>query len=88
MAFKKQIDIPLILVGGMRSPGVAAKLVTDGVADYISMCRPLIREPDLIRRWQAGDLRKAECKSDNLCFQPGIDGDGIYCVTRVREKKE
>jgi 2,4-dienoyl-CoA reductase-like NADH-dependent reductase (Old Yellow Enzyme family) len=86
-AFKKQIKIPLILVGGNRSFEVAEELVEEGSADYISMCRPFIREPDLISRWQAGDLRKAECKSDNLCFMPALEGKGIYCVTREREKK-
>lgn len=84
-AFKKKIRIPLILVGGIRSVEVAEKLVADGSADYIAMCRPLIREPDLVQRWQAGDTRRAECKSDNLCFEPGREGRGIYCVTRERE---
>jgi len=86
-AFKKQIKIPLILVGGNRSIEVAEQLIGEGTADYISMSRPFIREPDLISRWKAGDRRKAECKSDNLCFEPGRDGKGIYCVTREREKK-
>ena len=56
-AFKKAINIPLILVGGIRSFEVAEQLVTEGTADYISMSRPFIREPDLINRWQAGDRR-------------------------------
>jgi 2,4-dienoyl-CoA reductase-like NADH-dependent reductase (Old Yellow Enzyme family) len=86
IAFKKNIRIPLILVGGIRSVEVAEKLVADGSADYIAMCRPLIREPDLVQRWKAGDRRRAECKSDNLCFEPGREGRGIYCVTREREK--
>jgi 2,4-dienoyl-CoA reductase-like NADH-dependent reductase (Old Yellow Enzyme family) len=86
-AMKKEIGIPLILVGGMRSFEVAEKLVQDGTADYISMSRPLIREPDLINRWKAGDRRRAECRSDNLCFKPGLDGEGIYCVVQKREKK-
>ena len=85
-AFRKAVSIPLILVGGIRSFEVAERLVDDGMADYISMCRPFIREPDLINRWKAGDRRKAECKSDNLCFNPGLEGKGIYCVTREREK--
>jgi 2,4-dienoyl-CoA reductase-like NADH-dependent reductase (Old Yellow Enzyme family) len=84
--FRKAVSIPLILVGGIRSFEVAERLVDDGMADYISMCRPFIREPDLINRWKAGDHRKAECKSDNLCFKPGLEGKGIYCVTREREK--
>jgi 2,4-dienoyl-CoA reductase-like NADH-dependent reductase (Old Yellow Enzyme family) len=86
-AIKKEVDIPLILVGGIRSFEVAEKLVQDGTADYISMSRPLIREPDLINRWKAGDRRRAECRSDSLCFKPGLDGEGIFCVVKSREKK-
>lgn len=86
IALKKKIRIPLILVGGIRSVEVAEKLVADGSADYIAMCRPLIREPDLVQRWKSGDTRRAECKSDNLCFEPGREGRGIYCVTQEREK--
>ena len=82
--FKSKIKIPLILVGGLRSFDVADKIIADGMADYIAMSRPLIREPDLINRWEKGDLRKAECNSDNLCFRPGFEGKGIYCVTKER----
>ena len=85
-AFKKAIDIPLILVGGIRSFEVAEQLVTEGTADYISLSRPFIWEPDLIKRWQAGDRRKAACTSDNRCFQPALKGEGIYCVTRKRKQ--
>jgi 2,4-dienoyl-CoA reductase-like NADH-dependent reductase (Old Yellow Enzyme family) len=87
-AFRKAIRIPLILVGGNRSFEIVERLVDDGLADYISMSRPFIREPDLINRWKAGDRRRAECKSDNLCFKPAFEGDGIYCVAREREKNK
>ncbi|MBU1234336.1 MAG: NADH:flavin oxidoreductase [Proteobacteria bacterium] len=86
--FKKEISTPLILVGGLRSFEVADKIITEGIADYISMSRPFIREPDLINRWEKGDLRKADCKSDNLCFNPGFEGKGIYCVTREIEENK
>lgn len=86
--FKRNIQTPLILVGGLRSFTVADRIVAEGIADYISMSRPLIREPDLINRWKNGDLRKAECKSDNLCFNPGFEGHGVYCVTRELEKNK
>jgi len=82
--FKEKLQIPLILVGGIRSFGVAEGLVQKGVADYISLSRPLIREPDLVRRWMEGDRQRAACISDNLCFGPGRKGEGVYCVT---EKK-
>ncbi|MGO9017193.1 MAG: NADH:flavin oxidoreductase [Syntrophobacteraceae bacterium] len=86
-AFRKATSIPLILVGGIRSFEVADRLVQDGLADYISMSRPFIREPDLIKRWKEGDRRRADCQSDNLCFKPGIEGEGIYCVVAKREKE-
>jgi len=85
-ALRRQTDVPIILVGGNRSFHVAERLVEEGVADYISMSRPLIREPDLINRWKSGDLKKAACVSDNMCFQPGMEGKGIYCVTEERER--
>lgn len=86
-AFKAEVDVPLILVGGNRSFQVAERMVNDGVADYISLCRPLIREPDLINRWKSGDLSRATCVSDNMCFVPARKGEGIYCLTEEREKK-
>jgi 2,4-dienoyl-CoA reductase-like NADH-dependent reductase (Old Yellow Enzyme family) len=78
--YKSTISVPLLLVGGIRSLEVAEKLVTDGLTDYISLSRPLIREPALINRWKGGDLKKARCVSDNQCFAPAMKGDGLYCV--------
>ena len=86
-AFRKAIHLPLILVGGIRSFEVAERLVDDGLADYIAMSRPFIREPDLIKRWRPGDRRRAECKSDNLCFKPAFAGQGIYCLTAGKRGK-
>lgn len=40
----------------------------------------IIWEPDLIKRWKSGDIREADCVSDNACFQPGIQGKGVQCV--------
>jgi 2,4-dienoyl-CoA reductase-like NADH-dependent reductase (Old Yellow Enzyme family) len=83
-AFRKAIHIPLILVGGIRSLEVSERLIGGGQADYISMSRPFIREPGLVDRWKSGDLRRAGCVSDNLCFKPGFEGQGILCVTEQR----
>ncbi|MFH2046469.1 MAG: NADH:flavin oxidoreductase [Pseudomonadota bacterium] len=80
-AFREKISVPLILVGGNRSYQMADKIITEGAVDYISMCRPLIREPDLINRWKSGDIAKSACISDNKCFRPALIGKGLYCVT-------
>lgn len=83
---RPRVNTPLILVGGIRSCETAARLIQAGVTDYIAMSRPLIAEPDLIRRWQAGDPRQSICRSDNQCFRPALSGQGIYCVTARRQQ--
>lgn len=79
--FKEKINVPLILVGGNRSYSVAERLISQGTADYISMARPLIREPGLINRWKSGNLAPSACVSDNQCFKGIQAGLGVYCVT-------
>jgi len=84
--YKEKINAPLILVGGIRSYEVAEKLVGDGITDYISLSRPLIREPDLVKRWSVGDTKKADCISDNRCIGAAVQGKGAYCVCVHGEK--
>lgn len=77
--YRERIHVPLILVGGIRSYDVAKELVEDGLADYVALSRPLIREPALVARWRSGDTRKSECGSCNACFGPIRRGEGFYC---------
>ena len=86
MLYKQKVTIPLILVGGIRSYEVADKLVKSDTTDYISMSRPLICEPGLVKRWKEGDRRKAECISCNSCFGPPSEGKGFYCVTIAKKR--
>ncbi|MCF8057234.1 MAG: NADH:flavin oxidoreductase [Desulfocapsa sp.] len=85
LQIKNAVSCPVMVVGGMRSYDVAENAVAEEGLDYISMARPLIREPDLPNRWQSGDRSPATCISCNGCFMPGIKEGGIYCVA---EKKK
>ncbi len=67
--FRKVIDVPLMLVAGLRSFGLMEKLVQTGEIDMVSLCRPLIREPDLINKWKQGNLKKSDCISCNGCLK-------------------
>ena len=82
--YKEKVHVPLMLVGGIRSYGVAEMLAEGGIADYLALCRPLIREPGLINRWRSGDTGKATCVSDNGCFTPARAGRGLFCVVEQR----
>ena len=77
---KAAVSSPVIAVGGFRSFDVAEKAVAANGVDGIALCRPLIREPDLPARWQAGDRHPAECISCNGCYKPAFEEGGIYCV--------
>lgn len=87
-ALKTKINAPVILVGGIRSYLMAERLVVEGVADYISLCRPLIREPRLVERWRSGDLRKAACISCNGCLGAAGSEKGLYCTEERKAKAE
>ncbi len=88
--FKKEIKIPLILVGGFLSFNIAQDVVTSGLTDYIALSRPLIREPQLIKRWAAGDTKKATCLSCNKCFATLAMEEALHCAVekKKRQKRE
>ena len=65
--FREVIDVPLMLVGGMRTPALMERLLEANETDMISLCRPFIREPDLVNRWKQGSRTKADCISCNGC---------------------
>jgi len=79
---------PIILMGGVRNPLAAEKILKEKTADFIAMCRPLIYEPDLPNRWKSGDTSPALCISCNACL--GVTrASNTYCVTKkkLEEKK-
>jgi len=65
-ALKRAVTVPVMLVSGVRRLETAQSIVDSGDADLVSMSRPLIREPDLIARWQKGDSSSSDCVS---CFR-------------------
>ena len=89
---KKKVSCPIILVGGIRSYRAVNHILKTGAADLVSMSRPLIREPGLIRQWKEGDRKKAKCISCNQCFGAARSPEGVYCVVerlaKTRKKKQ
>lgn len=77
-AMREAVDIPLILVGGLRSWQCVETLLQRGDVDLVSMARPLIREPGLANRWREGDRRRATCISCNLCLDAALE-EGLAC---------
>jgi 2,4-dienoyl-CoA reductase-like NADH-dependent reductase (Old Yellow Enzyme family) len=73
-AAKSAVDIPVILVGGLRSTRVMDDVVRSGDADFLAMARPFVREPDLPNKIIGGRRGPVDCVSCNICFlHEGID---------------
>jgi 2,4-dienoyl-CoA reductase-like NADH-dependent reductase (Old Yellow Enzyme family) len=68
-AFKQRLPIPVISVHGYRTFATMDELVDNGTVDMISLCRPLIREPDLVEQFRNGKKETADCISCNLCVK-------------------
>ena len=57
---------PVSLVNGIRKLNTMQTLVDRGITDMISMSRPLIREPDVVKKLQAGQT-EVECIRCDAC---------------------
>lgn len=77
-AAKQVADLPVMLVGGMRSRAVMEEVLASGDADFISMCRPLINDPAFPSKLKTGELVRSGCISANNCWAREM-GEGIAC---------
>ena len=81
-ALKEKTNATVILVGGFRSFSKIERVLNSKGADFVSMSRPLIRQPDLPILWQSGEgPDKAECISCNACLPIRI---ALACRAKVQ----
>jgi 2,4-dienoyl-CoA reductase-like NADH-dependent reductase (Old Yellow Enzyme family) len=73
---KSAVRVPVFGLGGIRSLAVAEALVRDGRVDLVSMSRPFIRDPHLVKNFREGRVAISECISCNKC----MNLRGIRCA--------
>jgi 2,4-dienoyl-CoA reductase-like NADH-dependent reductase (Old Yellow Enzyme family) len=71
-------QLPLSLVGGLRSPQLMEEIITAGWVDFVSLARPFICEPDLVATIQAGRWDPVSCTSCERC-RTGFAQEGLRC---------
>ena len=76
--FRAALDLPLIYLGGVNRRETVDLVLGEEGFDFVAMGRALLREPDLIRRWEKGDTREGLCVHCNKCM-PTIYS-GTRCV--------
>jgi len=75
--FRDSVKTPIVLLGGVNQLETARSALNEGFA-FVAMGRALLREPDLLRRWQSGDTADGLCIHCNKCM-PTIYR-GTHCV--------
>jgi 2,4-dienoyl-CoA reductase-like NADH-dependent reductase (Old Yellow Enzyme family) len=65
-------------VNGLRSRAAMEEVLETGAADFVALCRPLIREPELPNRLRADPDAVAECRTCDRCWPEKL-GEGVRC---------
>lgn len=79
-------DIDIGVVGGFRTVEQIETCLRDTKIAFISLCRPLLRQPDLLKLWKDGSTEPALCISCSRCFGDK-DADCIF-NRRARGEEE
>ena len=77
--FRKRVNIPIILVGGIRAVEMIERLLAEEKVDYVAMCRPFIREPHLVKRWKSGDRAPSTCQTCGRGLLKAFRGHKVQC---------
>lgn len=64
---KQNTSVPIAIVGGIYNKSCAQRCLDEGI-DIISMSRPLISEPNLIRQWKEENEETSRCLRCGQCF--------------------
>ncbi|MCI8420812.1 MAG: NADH:flavin oxidoreductase [Clostridia bacterium] len=85
MAIKDNVDIDLILVGGVAKLDDMQKAVDSGIG-AVSMCRPFICEPNLAKKLKEGKVAQSRCVMCNYCGLV-IEKESTKCLLGIIKNK-
>jgi 2,4-dienoyl-CoA reductase-like NADH-dependent reductase (Old Yellow Enzyme family) len=64
---RKHVNIPVIVVGGITSLDSIKTIISEQKADFVSMSRPFIIEPTIVKKFKEGTQTKSKCIACNYC---------------------
>ncbi len=65
---KNSVDIPVIVVGGIRDFKTIDQIIRSNMSDYVAMSRPFLIEPDIVSSFKAQQVASSGCVSCGLCM--------------------
>jgi 2,4-dienoyl-CoA reductase-like NADH-dependent reductase (Old Yellow Enzyme family) len=81
---RRQVGIPVLCTGGFQSASYVRRIIADRLCDAVTIARPLLANPDLVRLWERGaDRPDRPCTYCNRClFHVLEDPLGCYDLRR------
>jgi 2,4-dienoyl-CoA reductase-like NADH-dependent reductase (Old Yellow Enzyme family) len=89
-AVKEAVSVPVVCTGGFQTASVVADAIRRGDCDGVTIGRPLIANPDLVRLWQSGlDRPPKPCTYSNKCLINALETPlGCYDESRYESREE
>jgi len=81
--FLDALSLPLILLGGITRLETIESALAEGFA-FVAMARALLREPDLVNRWEQGSRAEGLCIHCNKCMPTIYSGTRCVLVDQPR----
>ena len=83
---KGKVRIPLIATNRINTPEVAEKILSDGMADMVSMARPFLADPEFVNKAAAGraDQINTCIGCNQACLDHTFGGKITSCLVNPR----
>jgi 2,4-dienoyl-CoA reductase-like NADH-dependent reductase (Old Yellow Enzyme family) len=75
-------DTPISVVGGLRTVAQMEDALEKCYTDFISMSRPFIREPFIVKKIKKGKTDKVSCVSCNKCLAAAANNKPVQCSNK------
>ena len=84
------VDVPVITSNRINTPEVAEQVLADGCADMVSMARPLLADPDFVRKAAEGRAHDINtCIACNqACLDHAFKNELASCLVNPRAGRE
>ena len=89
-ALKQAVSVPVLCTGGFQTASVIAGAIERGDCDGVTIARPLVANPDLVRLFEQGhDAPPRPCTYCNKCLFNFIENPlGCYEESRYESREE
>jgi 2,4-dienoyl-CoA reductase-like NADH-dependent reductase (Old Yellow Enzyme family) len=86
---KLAVPVPVICTGGFQTASVIREAISGGSCDAVSIARPLVANPDLVRHFEAGlDRAPIPCTYCNRCLVNVVENPlGCYDESRFPSRE-